>query len=200
MNLDLTSFSDAKAAGLRRYYTGKPCAQGHVAERFVSTRGCSICAANSAIAWKKANPERMRARSAEWIRRNPEKYKELKAAWAKAHPEHQAKRARNWFLKNREKADAASLAWRKNNPGKHAAYAARCRAELVQRTPKWADLKRIDEIYEQANAQRQAGELVEVDHEIPLRGKRVTGLHVHDNLRIIHMTLNRAKSNHFLET
>ena len=34
----------AKAAGLRRYFTGKPCRHGHVDERYVSNEGCVICA------------------------------------------------------------------------------------------------------------------------------------------------------------
>lgn len=34
---------DAKNQGLKRYFTGKPCKYGHVAERFVSSGRCSSC-------------------------------------------------------------------------------------------------------------------------------------------------------------
>jgi hypothetical protein len=34
---------DAKACGLTRYYTGLPCPNGHVAERFVSGWTCTAC-------------------------------------------------------------------------------------------------------------------------------------------------------------
>lgn len=37
----------------------------------------------------------------------------------------------------------------------------------------------------------------EVDHIIPLRGRLVSGLHVHENLRIIPRTENRKKGNRF---
>lgn len=37
--------SQAIAAGLTRYFTGKPCPNGHVAERFVSAYTCAECAA-----------------------------------------------------------------------------------------------------------------------------------------------------------
>jgi len=39
----------------RRYYTGKPCRRGHVAERYVSTRTCVTCAAERCVEWQSAN-------------------------------------------------------------------------------------------------------------------------------------------------
>lgn len=35
----------AVEAGLKRYYTGKPCSKGHDAQRFTSTGACIKCAA-----------------------------------------------------------------------------------------------------------------------------------------------------------
>lgn len=35
--------AEAKAAGKTRYYTGRPCAAGHVVERYVSKRCCVRC-------------------------------------------------------------------------------------------------------------------------------------------------------------
>lgn len=40
----IISRRDALAAGLKRYFTGKPCKNGHVAERHVSGGGCVVCA------------------------------------------------------------------------------------------------------------------------------------------------------------
>jgi len=34
---------DAAQQGLTRYSTGKPCARGHISERYVSTGGCIAC-------------------------------------------------------------------------------------------------------------------------------------------------------------
>jgi len=38
---------EARARGLKRYFTGKLCKHGHVAERLVSVRNCLECAANT---------------------------------------------------------------------------------------------------------------------------------------------------------
>lgn len=37
------SRDDALAAGKTRYFTGKPCKFGHIAERYVTTANCSQC-------------------------------------------------------------------------------------------------------------------------------------------------------------
>lgn len=39
----ILSYEDAKAMGLNVYRTGKPCKEGHIGWRYVSTRGCMKC-------------------------------------------------------------------------------------------------------------------------------------------------------------
>jgi len=39
----LISLSEAKRLGLKRYYTGRPCPHGHVAERSVVLHRCLEC-------------------------------------------------------------------------------------------------------------------------------------------------------------
>lgn len=39
----LTSRAQAREAGLKRYFSGEPCTQGHVAERYTSGNGCVEC-------------------------------------------------------------------------------------------------------------------------------------------------------------
>ena len=67
------------------------------------------------------------------------------------------------------------------------------KAELKRklRMPVWADQKKIDEIY------RNKPDGHEVDHIIPLSGKTVSGLHVHNNLQYLPKQENRLKSNRF---
>lgn len=37
------SLEDAKEKEYKRYFTGKPCLSGHIAERYVSSRQCVVC-------------------------------------------------------------------------------------------------------------------------------------------------------------
>jgi hypothetical protein len=70
--------------------------------------------------------------------------------------------------------------------------------ELLQRTPSWADMKAIAEVYEEARRlTRETGIEHVVDHAYPLRGELVSGLHVGANLRVITWQENSAKSNRF---
>lgn len=43
----MISRNDAKTVGLKRFFTGRPCKNGHLAERFVSTGTCVECAKNA---------------------------------------------------------------------------------------------------------------------------------------------------------
>jgi hypothetical protein len=42
-DMQIISRAEAKAKGLKRYFTGKPCKHGHVAERVVFNATCVDC-------------------------------------------------------------------------------------------------------------------------------------------------------------
>lgn len=42
----IISRGDAKRAGLNKYFTGKPCRRGHVAERYAAGGHCETCHAD----------------------------------------------------------------------------------------------------------------------------------------------------------
>lgn len=63
------------------------------------------------------------------------------------------------------------------------------------RTPKWANMFIIEEAYALADLRTEVmGGIWSVDHIIPLRGKNVSGLHVHNNLRVIPRSVNLRKT------
>lgn len=67
----------------------------------------------------------------------------------------------------------------------------RYKAAKANRVPKWADLEKIQAIYANCPPDKV------VDHIIPLRGKLVSGLHVHNNLQYLTPAENAAKGNKF---
>ena len=65
---------EAKAAGASRYFTGKPCSKGHIAERSL-TGTCVECGKIAHAAWSKRNPMNAATRSAAYRERNPERWR-----------------------------------------------------------------------------------------------------------------------------
>lgn len=70
-------------------------------------------------------------------------------------------------------------------------YQASKRAGRLERTPSWANLSEIKEIY------KNCPEGYHVDHIIPLQGALVSGLHVEYNLQYLLAKDNLKKSNKF---
>jgi 5-methylcytosine-specific restriction endonuclease McrA len=78
---------------------------------------------------------------------------------------------------------------------------AKRRASKMQRTPRWIKDVFVDEIkviYRRAKLIKKfTGETWHVDHIVPLKGKKVSGLHVPWNLQLLPASENLAKSNKF---
>lgn len=62
---------EARAAGLPRYFTGKPCVNGHVADRYVSQGGrCVVCHRDGFAKWLEKNQAHNTARAKKWRQKN----------------------------------------------------------------------------------------------------------------------------------
>jgi HNH endonuclease len=72
-NLVVISRKEAKAKGLKFYFTGKACKRGHVSKRYVSANRCWHCAEEQRKQWRATNPEWTRQLRRNWRRNNPEK-------------------------------------------------------------------------------------------------------------------------------
>jgi hypothetical protein len=176
---------EAKELGATHYFTGEPCARGHVAPR--KTKGaCVECMKEDWAAdneRRKSKPKSDAAKAAG--RRYYEKNKDLVLARANNQPPEQRRAARNaWKGRNPEAVQASANAWKRR--ARHA-------------MPKWLTAEhkvQIREIYLAArDLTRRTGIKHVVDHIIPLRSEVVCGLHVPWNLQILTHIENSVKSN-----
>lgn len=55
--MEIISRKEARRQGLTRYFTGKPCVHGHLAERSVHTKMCNRCKQNRTHRDRRASPE-----------------------------------------------------------------------------------------------------------------------------------------------
>lgn len=126
-------------------------------------------------AWAAAHPERMNAMRAAWTEKNADKVTAKNAAYRALHLDESRERNRQWH---------------RDNPGRSTAAARRYQLAKEQRTPAWADHEAITAIYVEAAALGK-----HVDHALPLRGRTVSGLHVHQNLQLLSPVDNMRKGN-----
>ena len=135
----------------------------------------------------------------EWYERNKELAKERARQWALDNPEKRYAIHRKNREKDLENHNARNREWNKNNKPIKATLEGKRRAAKLQRTPKWdPEAHLIQAKYQLANMlTRETGKPHHVDHIIPLQGKKVCGLHVFSNLRVILGEENIKKSNKF---
>jgi hypothetical protein len=115
--------------------------------------------------------------------------------------DHIIAKAIKWVAENREKHNAKCNKWAKQNAAKVNARTARRYACKTQATPQWLgadDHWMIEQAYDLAKLRsKMTGFPWEVDHIVPLRGKKVMGLHTPWNLQVVAQTENRRKSNSY---
>lgn len=110
-----------------------------------------------------------------------------------------SKRPINWTRIDRRyaeleavEAEGAKRYWR--------ALSAKRRAAVARATPAWADMTKIAAVYAEADAITAAtGIQHHVDHFYPVQGRRVSGLHVHNNLRVLLAKANLSKGARMIE-
>jgi hypothetical protein len=136
--------------------------------------------------------------------------KKLNKKYIDDHAKENKEYHQQYFQDNKDHLMTLDKIWKDNNPDRtkeiqneytqrnldrKVHHNALRRARLLQRTPKWADLDKIKEIYTESRAKTVlTGIQYSVDHDIPLNGKYVSGLHVETNLRVIPLSENRRKN------
>lgn len=175
---------------------------------------CKECVKHRTTNYYVANAEirkaHMRKAHAKKVADNPAYYAEQYAATR----EQALKASKAYYTKNTQKRIAAQKLWAAANPEKVRQYkntwkeknvgavrehAVRRRLACAQQTPAWADAAKIRSYYDVCAFFNEVNGYTKyhVDHIIPLRGKRVSGLHVHNNLQVIPAIENERKNNSF---
>lgn len=180
---------EAKALGVKYYFTGEPCKHGHIALR--KTKGA--CVECLKLEWKEANEKRSEYYS---VYNKQEEVKEKKHEWYLANRDQVIARA-----KTRPYAETKEYkrTWKERNIVWVRADTKARRRKHREATPPWLTRKQkteIRQLYEIAiTMTKTTGEQYVVDHIVPLRSDIVCGLHVPWNLRVITQEENLKKSN-----
>ena len=185
---------EAQALGAKYYFTGEPCKHGHVAPR--KTKGA--CIECLKVEWEQGNIKR-----AEYFRQ----YNQSDAG---------KKAKEEYYKKNRSAVIARAQArsadtvrlyktrYKDKNPDVYRALVNFRRRRFRDATPKWLtkeDKRAIRQLYLDAmTATRITGVQYVVDHDYPLNGETICGLHVPKNLKIMTREENLRKSNKLVDT
>jgi len=183
------------------------------------TSWCKICLRKQNKKYREENYEQClekdRINSLNYYERNKEERKEAFKTYynenKEERKEYRSEASKSYYENNKEKVQEnhkeydlqhptahleATKRYYEKNPHVRLAQNAKRRADLLQRTPPWADQSKIKEVFKEAKLlESQDGIKRHVDHIIPLCGKTISGLHIETNLQILTANENQKKSN-----
>lgn len=168
--------STRKAAillGVKFYFTGKPCKNGHISTRHVDS-GCRQCLLSSQSKYRKQNPEKIKQKNKKYNEANRPKKARADAVYRK---------------KNKARVVAQKKAYK---------LRVSCAGRASQ--GEWDEFV-TEEAY--CLASIRSGEtscIWHVDHMIPLKADNVSGLHCANNIQVIPAKLNLKKKNAMIFT
>ena len=155
-----------------------------------TTCTCILCTKNIKSEYRATNKEAIKKYRESFYTKQEEEYFEKEKI-----------RKYEWSKSNPDKVKESNRNFRQSNKGLVASYTAKYRADKLKRAPKWLsnkDLADIKSIYKMCNKiSEKTGTKHHADHIIPLRGEKVSGLHVPSNLRVITDLENLIKGNNY---
>lgn len=127
--------------------------------------------------------------------------KEYHSAYAREHRDEVAAAKKRYLESHREEHNARVRAYRARNLDTIRGYTAARRARKLQATPPW-DQEKTKQVFLELTKQakelyEQTGVEYHIDHIIPLKGRKISGLHVWNNLQLLPASANISKGNKF---
>ena len=129
----IISRKEAKEKGLNKYFTGKFCRYGHIAERYTKSPNCLECRVlyqkenkdklfKNLIKWREKNPEKHKAISKKYRDNNKDKTREYQKKWNLVNKEIRKIKDKEYQLNNIEKYTKNQKKWREKNKNKLIQY------------------------------------------------------------------------------
>lgn len=208
--MELTTKRDARAAGLKHYFTGCACPRGHVSLRFVSTGGCVECLREKKAENAERHAPAKRAYSHRYRAENRDQVRAAGRAHYHANRDTYLTRSSAWHEANKDRASELRLEFVARNPGyfkgyreehrvERAADGSKRRAARRQAVPAWFgeldELVLLEAFDVASRRERVTGFEWHVDHMVPLQAKQACGLHCASNMQVIPASVNLSKGN-----
>lgn len=187
--------SEAIKRGRSRYFPGRPCKSGHVAEYNIYS-GCVECTAHRYNEWKEGKEDELQAYKAQWYqenrqdqkekkknrylenidqerairaeyrRNNPEKVRQQNASWRKRYAEKKQAMDAEYRKKNRDKIRTVYVRWRAENRERANAIWAARRARKLKATPAWLTDEHKEKIVSIYEQAALAEQLTGIKHHV----------------------------------
>lgn len=188
-------------------YVGKPCKEGHVLR--YKNGNCIKCH----IEWKKTHSWAKKSQQAskhyienrikilaavhKYREENINRIRKYDRERYTKNPEPNKTRTKHRYSNKKQLINKYNSEWKKNNPDKVNAMATFRKANKLKATPNWLTEEHLNQILlkytEAKRLTSETGIKYVVDHQIPLQGRKVCGLHVPWNLQVITAVDNLRK-------
>jgi len=107
------SRKDAMDQGLKHYFTGVPCRNGHISRILISRNGCCACLSQQQTTRRLNNIEKYLERERSYEAKHKEKRLAKNRRYHKENKEKRNAESRRWYRENTEKALSASAEYMK---------------------------------------------------------------------------------------
>lgn len=114
MPFEIISRAEAKAKGLKSYFTDKPCLRGHIDLRSVTGCECYECRRIRNREWHQENPDLATERRERFVENNPGYFQD----YSKRKPEVRRAAKRRWRKKHPQKHVAENALYQRRHPEK----------------------------------------------------------------------------------